>query len=261
MPEHEEEHELGSKLADAFQTKAHTVQGLRSQGMAAIARRRVRRRRQTLITAAATVVVAVSIGGVWGAVGGPSPVSTSAGSADSKAEGDGSTGSLDNPQAPREIPGCPEEHPIETAPGPEAVTPGIGLDLQMPVYGLEACRYRVTSGDPTLVSGDPMLLGSASFNAGTAQQVVDAIKVLPERNPELPVFKCAPSARAKEAIVLRFDTALGTKEIWVAYDGCASAGFFTGSKTYGLYAAPLKLFLKGTVRPTGGIYLDHLKGW
>jgi hypothetical protein len=254
MPEHEEEHELGSKLADAFQTKAHTVQGLRSQGMARIARTRVRRRRHTMITAAAAVVVAVSIGGVWGAVGGPSPVSTSAGSADSKAAGEGSSGSLDNPQAPTEVTSCPEQHPIETAPGPEAVTPGVGLDLQLPVYGLQACRYRI-------LPGDTMLLGSASFNAGTAQQVVDAIKVLPERNPALPVFKCAPSARAKEAIVLRFDTALGPKEIWVAYDGCASAGFFTGSRTYGLYAAPLKLFLKGTVRPTGGIYLDHLKGW
>jgi hypothetical protein len=254
MPEHEEEHELGSKLADAFQTKAHTVQGLRSQGMAGIARARVRRRRHTVITAAAAVVVAVSIGGVWGAIGGPSPVSTSAGSADSKAAGEGSSGSLDNPQAPTEVTSCPEQHPIETAPGPEAVTPGVGLDLELPVYGLQACRYRI-------LPGDTMLLGSASFNAGTAQQVVDAIKVLPERNPALPVFKCAPSARAKEAIVLRFDTALGPKEIWVAYDGCASAGFFTGSRTYGLYAAPLKLFLKGTVRPTGGIYLDHLQGW
>jgi hypothetical protein len=252
MPEHEPEQELGPKIADAFQTKADSVRGLRSGGMASIARHRVRRRRQTLITAAATVVVAVSIGGVWGAIGGPSPVSTSAG--DSKAAEAGS-GAIDTPEVPRQNTGCPQQHPIETAPGPEAVPSGTGLDVQMPVYGLQACRYR-------LVPGDPMLLGSATFNAGTAQQVVDAIKVLPERNPELPVFKCAPSAaQAKEAIVLRFDTALGPKEVWVAYDGCASAGFFTGSRTYGLYAAPLKLFMKGTVRPAGGIYLDHLKGW
>jgi hypothetical protein len=259
MPEQEDEQELGPKLADAFQTKAHTVQGLRAQGMAAVARRRVRRRRQTLITAAATVVVAVSIGGVWGAIGGPSPVSTSA-SGDSKAAAEGNRPLSDTPRASSQDV-CPEDHPIETAGGPEAVPPGTGLDLEVPVYGLEACRYRVSPGGVTQASGDPMLLGSASFNADTAQQVVDAIKVLPERNPALPVFKCAPSAQAKEAIVLRFDTAHGIKEIWVAYDGCASVGFFTGSRTYGLYAAPLKLFLKGTVRPAGGIYLDHLKGW
>jgi hypothetical protein len=107
-----------------------------------------------------------------------------------------------------------------------------------------------------------MLLGSAHFNAARAQQVVDAIKVLPERNPSLPVFKCTPeTARPKEAIVLRFDTTTGIREVWVGYDGCSSAGFFTGTRSYGLYAAPLKLFMKGTVRPSGGIYLDHLTGW
>jgi hypothetical protein len=252
MPEHEPEQELGPKIADAFQTKADTVRGQRPQRMAAVARSRVRRRRQTLIAAAAAVVVVVSIGGVWSAVGGPSPVSTSASDSAGSAEKSGPIGSNEAPKSTSSA--CPAQHPIETAPGPEAVPSGVGLDVQMPVYGLQACRYR-------LVPGDPMLLGSASFNAGTAQQVVDAIKVLPERNPALPVFKCAPSANAKEAIVLRFATALGPKEIWVAYDGCASAGFFTGSRTYGLYAAPLKLFMKGTVRPAGGIYLDHLKGW
>jgi hypothetical protein len=129
------------------------------------------------------------------------------------------------------------------------------LDLDTQVYGLEACRYG-------LVAGDQLLLGSATFSATTAQQVVDAIKVLPERNPGLPVFKCAPeTARPKEAIVLRFDTATGIREIWVGYDGCSSAGFFTGTRTYGLYAGPLKLFLKDAVRPTSGLYLDHLKGW
>ena len=132
---------------------------------------------------------------------------------------------------------------------------GTGLDLETPVYGLEACRYRI-------VPDDTMLLGSQSFTATMAQQIVDAIKVLPERNPDLPVFKCPPQlARPSEAIVLRFDTATGIREVWVAYDGCSSAGFFTGGRTYGLYSAPLKLFMKGSVRPTGGTYLDHLKGW
>jgi hypothetical protein len=203
------------------------------------------------------VVVAVSIGGVWSAIGGPVDMPTSASDSGGSAES-GKAGSNDAPTVPTGKTACPEVHPIETAPGPEAVPPGAGLDVQMPVYGLQACRYRLASGT---VPDTAMLLGSMSLNATTAQQVVDAIKVLPERNPDLPVFKCAPSARAKEAIVLRFDTALGVKEVWVAYDGCASAGFFTGSQTFGLYAAPLKLFMKGTVRPSGGIYLDHLQGW
>jgi hypothetical protein len=28
-----------------------------------------------------------------------------------------------------------------------------------------------------------------------------------------------------------------------------------------LYAGPLKLFMTGSVRPSGGTYLDHLNGW
>ena len=216
-----------------------------------MARKRVRRRRQTLIAGSAAVVVALSIGGVWGAIGGPSPVSTSADS--SSAAGAGDAGSKEAvPSLPG--PACPEQHPILTAGSHEALPAGVGLDVELPVYGLQACRYRLV--------GETMLLGAASFNATTAQQVVDAIKVLPERNPTLPVFKCTPdTARPSEAIVLRFDTRLGIREIWVGYDGCSSAGFFTGSRTFGLYATPLKLFMTGTVRPTGGTYLDHLKGW
>jgi hypothetical protein len=252
MPEPDEQ-ELGPQIADAFQGRAHTVQGLKTTGLAREARRRVHKRRQRLATAAAAVVVVVAIGGVWGAVGGPSPVATSA--SDNAGTAEGAPGSKNQPQAPEAGTGCPEQHPILTAGSHEAVPSGTGLDLDMRVFGLEACRYRLTEGSQ-------MLLGSAGFNATTAQQVVDAIKVLPERNPTLPVFKCTPeTARPKEAIVLRFDTATGIREVWVGYDGCSSAGFFTGSRTYGLYAAPLKLFLKGSVRPAGGIYLDHLKGW
>lgn len=253
-PEYGPELELGPKIADALQAKAHTVRGLQGRGMAAEARKRIRRRRQTLIAGSAAVVVAVAIGGVWSAIGGPSPVATSANDS-SSASGAGEADPKAAPSAPGQGSACPEQHPILTAGSHEAVPAGTGLDVEMPVYGLQACRYRI-------LAGDTMLLGWASFNATTAQQVVDAIKVLPERNPSLPVFKCAPDlARPSEAIVLRFDTALGPREIWVGYDGCSSAGFFTGERTYGLYAAPLKLFLKGTVRPTGGTYLDHLEGW
>ncbi|MEV6410385.1 hypothetical protein [Kribbella sp. NPDC051718] len=249
MPEPDEQ-ELGPQIADAFQSKAHTVQGLRSTGYATEARRRVHRRRQRLAMAAAAVVVVAAIGGVWGIIGGPSPVTTS-----SSAGAAADNGSKLAPEAPAEATGaCPEQHPILTAGRQVAISQGTGLDLDStPVFGLEACRYRLTPGAQ-------MLLGSARFNATTAQQVVDAIKVLPERNPELPVFKC-PAGDPSEAIVLRFDTAMGLKEIWVEYDSCATVGLFSGTRTYGLYAAPLKLFMTGTVRPSGSIYLDHLKGW
>jgi hypothetical protein len=121
------------------------------------------------------------------------------------------------------------------------------------VTGLRACRYSFTGGG---------LLGQQVFDAAVAQQVVDAIKVLPERNPQLPVFKCAPQvAKPAEAIVLRFDTADGVREVWVEYDGCMSAGFFTGTHMYGLYSAPLKLFMVGDVRPSGGTYLQALRDW
>jgi hypothetical protein len=250
MPEPDEE--LGPKIADAFQTKAHTVEGLRATGMAREARRRIRKRRQALVASAAAVVVVVAIGGVWGAVGGPGPVATSA---DNASSAGGSAEGKSAPQVPDTTSLCPPQHSVLTASGLEAVPAGTGLDLEMPVYGLQACRYRI-------LPDDTMLLGALAFNATTAQQIVDAIKVLPERNPDLPVFKCPPQlAKPSEAIVLRFDTANGIREIWVSYDGCSSAGFFTGSRSYGLYAEPLKLFMKGTVRPSGGTYLDHLKGW
>ncbi|WP_433010014.1 hypothetical protein [Kribbella sp. CA-294648] len=251
MPEPDEQ-ELGPQLADAFQSKAHSIQGRRPASFASEARRRVQQRRHRLTMAAAAVVVVAAIGGVWGAIGGPSPMPTSSSDSAGSAEGHGNKSA---PEAPTAIDGCPPQHPILNAPGHEAVPPGTGLDLDTPVFGLQACRY-------SLVPGNQLLLGTATFTATTARQVVDAIKGLPERNPALPAFKCtAELARPKEAIVLRFDTATGVREVWVGYDGCASAGFFTGTRTYGLYAAPLKLILKDGVRPTSGVYLDHLKGW
>jgi hypothetical protein len=251
MPEHDSEQELGPKIADAFQRRADAVSGLGSGGMAAQARRRVRKGRQNMVMAAAAVVVAGAIGGVWNAIGDQTPIASNAG--DTQAGGAGA----DSPGlAPREAAAaCPENHPIQRPGGQNAVPPGTGLDVGTPVYGMQACRYRLTPGAT-------MVLGQQAFNAGIAQQVVDEIKVLPERNPDLPVFKCAPqTAQPKEAIVLRFDTSAGIREIWVQYDGCDSAGFLTGSRTYGLYPEPLRLFMTGTVRPAGGTYLDHLSGW
>lgn len=245
-PENGAEQELGPKIAEALQSKAGAARGLRERGMAAEARRRIRKRRQNLMAAAAAVVVVVVIGGVWNLAEVPVPSSNSA--SDS---GEAASGTKDEPVAAV----CPPGHPILKAGGHEAVPPGQGLDVQQPVYGLQVCRYR-------LKPGEPVLLGERTYDRATAQQVVDAIKVLPERNPDLPVFKCAPeTAKPAESIVLRFETTHGTREIWVGYDGCSTPGFFTGTTTYGLYAEPLRLFMHGPVRPTGGTYLDALEGW
>ena len=253
MPEHEPEQELGPKITDAFQHQAEAATGPRGSVLVAEARRRVRKRRQGLAMAAAAVVVALSIGGVWNAIGEPSPVASNA--SDSKGESESAGSGTPGLVPPRADAACPADHPIMRPGGHNAVPRGTGLDVETPVSGLQACRYELTPGATNL-------LGQQVFNARIAQQVVDEIKVLPERNPDLPVFKCAPqAAQPKEAIVLRFDTSAGVREIWVEYDGCDSAGFFTGSRTYGLYAAPLKLFMTGSVRPAGGTYLDALEGW
>jgi len=260
MPEHEPEQELGPKIADAFQQQAGAASGPRGSVLAAEARRRVRKRRQGMVMAAAAVVVAASIGGVWNAIGEPSPIASSSRDSSSESAAGSGSESESGSRSPKFVPpaadaACPADHPILRAAGGNAVPRGTGLDVEMPVFGMQACRYRLTPGAT-------MLLGQQPFNAGIAQQVVDAIKVLPERNPDLPVFKCTPqTAQPSEAIVLRFDTSAGIREVWVQYDGCDSAGFFTGSRTFGLYAAPLKLFMTGQVRPPGGTYLDALKDW
>jgi hypothetical protein len=253
MPEHDPEQELGPKITSALQNQVDEQTSLRNQGLASEARRRVRKRRQSwTMAAAAAVLVAAGIGGVWTATNGSSPVASNAGdSGESKAAGpDRSAQGVVPSQAET---GCPANHPIVRAAGRNDVPAGTGLDVSTPVTGLVACRYQLTSGS---------LLGRQGFSAEVAQQVVDAIKVLPERNPALPAFKCAPQAtHPAEAIVLRFTTSAGIREIWVQYDGCLSAGFSTGTHSYGLYAAPLKLFMTGPVRPSGSLYLNALEGW
>jgi hypothetical protein len=260
MPEHDPEQELGPKLTSAFRDRAGTANELHASGLAQEARRRVRKRRTTLSTAAAVVAVAVVIGGGWSLTNSGSQGNTTA--TDSKAgAGEAAQGTSGKstqgmaPSAPSPVaePACPPDPAILRVDGHIAVPAGTGLDLSTPVQGLQACRYSIANG---------VLLGQQAFTAQVAQQVVDAIKVLPERNPALPVFKCTPQAAVPaEAIVLRFTTADGIREIWVEYDGCDTAGFFTGTHTYGLYAAPLNLFMIGTVRPAGGTFLSALKGW
>ncbi|TDD60155.1 hypothetical protein E1263_12025 [Kribbella antibiotica] len=258
MPEYDPEQELGPKFTSAFRGQAETTES-QSGRLATVARLRVRRRRQAVMSSAAVVLVVVAIGGSWSVMSGltgSGPENSSAGQADTGATG------VSGPQRTMEaVPsqpsfgaaGCPAVHPILKAPATNAVPAGTGLDVGTPVTGLEACRYDLKAG---------ALLGQQKFSPAIAQQVVDAIKVLPEMNSQLPVFKCAPqTAQPSEAIVLRFTTADGIREIWVEYTGCNSPGFFTGSHTYGLFAAPLKLFMTGPVRPTGSTYLDALKGW
>jgi hypothetical protein len=256
MPENEPEQELGPKISEALRAKAGAARSPRGEKLAREARRRIRKRRQTLVAGAAAVVVAVAIGGVWTGVGGPSPVATS--SKDSGASGNAPESNKKGPQASEAQMSCPQQHPISAARSVEAGPAGVGLDPGTPVTRLEACRYRLLAPGQAGNS----LVGSASFDASRAQAVATAIAGLPERNPDLPSLACIPeAARGGEAIVLRFGTAAGAREVWVSYDGCLGAGFFTGGHTYGLYSGPLKLFMTGSVRPTGGTYLDHLKGW
>ncbi|HWD79601.1 MAG TPA: hypothetical protein VG497_11980 [Kribbella sp.] len=251
MPEQDPEQELGPKISAALQDHAGLT-GLQKTGLASEARRRVHRRRQAWSVAAGAVLVAAAVGGVWGLVGGESPVATSKGDAGS-APAPARTQNAESVAPKIAGTACTPQAAITRATSPNALPPGTGLDLNTPVTGLRACRYSMSNGT---------VLGQQVFDAAVAQQVVDAIKVLPERNPALPVFKCAPqTAKPAEAIALRFTTADGTREIWVQYDGCDSPGFFTGSKVYGLYSAPLKLFMVGNVRPTGGTYLDALGDW
>ncbi len=61
--------------------------------------------------------------------------------------------------------------------------------------------------------------------------------------------------------MLRFTTAAGIREIWVEYDGCARPGSSPAPRRTASSPAPLKLFMTGSVRPAGGIYLDDLKDW
>ncbi|WP_405062127.1 hypothetical protein OG474_10815 [Kribbella sp. NBC_01505] len=257
MPEHDPEQELGPKFASAFRNQANTTD-LPSSGMAQVARRRIRRRRQAVMSTAAAVLVVVAIGGTWRMTGSSSMnAESTSGVADSNGgkSVSGGAGRTQEavPSQPLADTGCPTAHPILQAPATNAVPAGTGLDVGTPVSGLLACRYDL--------KGDAVL-GQQRFSSSIAQQVVDAIKGLPELNSQLPVFKCTPqTAEPSEAIVLRFTTADGIREIWVEYTGCNTPGFFTGSHTYGLFAAPLKLFMTGSVRPAGSTYLDALKGW
>ncbi|ONI68743.1 hypothetical protein BWI15_37865 [Kribbella sp. ALI-6-A] len=252
MPEYDDqEQELGPTLADAFHTKADAAPSRHGKSMADEARRRLRQRRRNLMAASAAVIaVAVIGGGVWTTLGSPTEVATGSAGADSRAGAP--EYNHDEPSAAGAL-GCEPQPAIFG--GDAGPSPAVGLDLRTPVSSLQACRYRLTPGATALI-------GAGTFPQNIAQQVVDAIKVLPERNPALPVFKCTPeAARPSEAIVLRFTTAQDIREIWVQYDGCATAGFLNGRATYGLFAGPLKLFMTGAVRPSGGVYLDHLKGW
>ena len=85
MPEqHDPEQELGPKIADCVPGPRRRP-GDGATGMAREARRRVHRRRQAMSMAAVRLLVVAAVGGVWGLLGGASPVATSR--SDSASEG------------------------------------------------------------------------------------------------------------------------------------------------------------------------------
>jgi hypothetical protein len=128
MPEHDPEQELGPKFTSALHNQADGQSDLQTTGLAREARRRVHRRRQAWSVAAGAVLVAAAIGGVWSFGGGESPVATS----NSDSSGDSKAAAPNKPQgvAPssESAVGCPVDHPILTAPGPDAVAGGTGHD-------------------------------------------------------------------------------------------------------------------------------------
>ncbi len=194
---------------------------LHARGMASEARRRVRKRRQSLMTAAAAVVL-VAVG-----IGGV--WSATGGSSEVASTAGDSSGQ-------------------GQAAAPDKSTPGSGKSTNELVPPKAAVNC--PPDHPILAAG-----GSNAVPAGTGLDL---------NTPVLGLQACRYQLKTQTLlgqIVLRFDTAAGMREIWVEYDGCDSAGFFTGTHTYGLYAAPLKLFMTGQARPSGGTYLSALKGW
>src|SRR6266545_3075200 len=80
-------------------------------------------------------------------------------------------------------------------------------------------------------------------------------------NPALPEATCRTAADyPHEAIVVRFATKSGIRELWVAYDGCVTPGFYTADGRKGLYADPLRLLATGPARPAQGTWLASI-GW
>jgi hypothetical protein len=152
MPEHDPEQELGPKLTSALHNQADTQTGLQKTGLASEARRRVHRRRQAWSMAAGAVLVVAAVGGVWGLLGGESPVATS--KSDSAGQGEGVAGPNRSTQgvvSPKAAAGCPVDHPILKASGPHDLPAGTGLDLNTPVTGLRACRYGFAEGGTGLL--------------------------------------------------------------------------------------------------------------
>jgi hypothetical protein len=251
--------DFGSRIERAL--NAHASDAPRAGDLAGVARHRIRRRRTAMAGAAAVALAVVTGGGLWNAVSSgvqtASDSSAGAGSAEQPGYREPST-------AVRSLAGesdCPPDHPIVTAGQSFFLRDGISLDAT--VSGASVCRYRTTS--PALVtrSSTAPLLGAVRLDATRATGLLAAIRALPEVNPALPKVNCRPDAAAhpREAIVLRFDTPAGVREIWVGYDGCATSGFYSADAHRDLAAPPLSLFMIGTARPTQGTWLSFFPGW
>lgn len=263
--------DFGSQIERAL--NAHASDAPRAGDLAAVARRRVRRRR-TAMAGTVAVALAVTVGGVaWNAVG-RGAVETASDSGSGAAQEPAAE--KRNPAEPRvPTPGsvsdagpasaaarCQPTHPVMTAGGYTALR--YGISLHTAVTGAWACRYR-TSWPPNAVAlgkSPPPLLGSVTLDSEHATALLAAIRALPEVNPALPKIACAPeAANPREAIVLRFSTAAGVREIWVGYDGCATGGFYSADARRDLDPSVLHLFMTGPADPAQATWLNLLPGW
>ncbi|HEY3002219.1 MAG TPA: hypothetical protein VGJ44_07690 [Kribbellaceae bacterium] len=257
--------DFGSRLEQALH--AHASDAPRAGDLAGIARRRVRRRRQAVVGTVAVACAVVVGGGLVNAIG-RTGAETSAGSAANGAdsrEGPGPAYAGKGTERPQPASGgapCPADHPLLRTGDYRA--PGNGVTLDAVVTGAWVCRYRTAPSRAVLSASPPAttpLLGAVHLDANRATEVLAAIRALPADNPALPAPTCTSAADyPREAIVVRFTTKAGLRELWVEYDGCVGPGFYTADGRKGLYAAPLRLLATGPARPSQGTWLT-LIGW
>ncbi len=256
--------DFGSRVEQAL--RAHASDAPRAGDLAGIARRRLKRRRQAVVGTVAVACAVVVGGGLVNAIG-RTGAETSAGSAANGADSREGPGpayagkGTERPQPASPDAPCPAD-PLVRAGDYRALGNGVTLDAT--VSGAWVCRYRTGRSvalAPSSPSVTPPLLGAVHLDANRATEVLAAIRALPADNPALPAPACTLAADyPREAIVVRFTTKAGPRELWVEYDGCVTPGFYTADGRKALYAAPLRLLATGPARPAQGTWLASI-GW
>ena len=250
-PEYGPEQELGPKLADAFQTQADTVSGRRGRVMAAEARRRIRKRRQTLVAGCCGRSGRSShrrgVERHWQPVTGRDECKRQQGRAARPALG---------PTMPpvrawhERLPGGAPDLSQGDNGGPAA---GTGLDLAMPVYGLQACRYRLTPG-----ATDAAGLWRASTRLRPSGSSTTS-RCCPSG---IPTCRCSSARRQRPSRPRPSCCASTRARGWCGRSGSSTTAVARSASSpeagrTGCTPPPLRLFMTGTLRPTRW----HLPEW